>query len=196
MPKIAVIDNYDSFTYNLVQYLGVCGASVTVFRNDCVTVAELDAMGLDGILLSPGPCTPRESGVCLPIISAVLEGTALSGVRLFGVCLGFQAMCYVAGAEVRHARTVKHGKSSLVSHDGLGVFAGLSSPLSCVRYHSLAVEESTIPSSFVVTSRSLDDDEVMGVRHVSLPMEGVLFHPESVLTQHGVEMVANAFNLR
>ncbi len=187
---ILVVDNYDSFTYNLVQYLGVCGAEVVVRRNDAVTVDEVRSLGPRGVLLSPGPCRPTDSGVCLAFVSAALEpGSPIHGLPLFGVCLGHQAIGLASGGEVGGAKTVRHGKTSPIRHDGEGLFRGLPDPLSVVRYHSLSVGQ--VPPGFLVTARSLDDDEVMGLRHKSLPIEGVQFHPESVLTEHGLEIVRN-----
>lgn len=188
---IAVIDNYDSFTFNLVQYLGQCGAEVRVWRNDELTVAELADLRPAGVMLSPGPCTPHESGVCLDVIRDALGGGALAGVPLFGVCLGHQAMGLVAGATVRRAKTIMHGKASQVAHDDRGVFAGLPQPMSAIRYHSLVVEEATVPGEWEVSARSMDDGEVMGMRHRSLPLEGVQFHPESILTDGGLRLVQN-----
>jgi anthranilate synthase/aminodeoxychorismate synthase-like glutamine amidotransferase len=188
---ILVIDNYDSFTYNLVQYLGQCGAEVEVRRNDEVTWQEAEGMGPSGVLLSPGPCTPRESGVCLDILRAAMDGSGFGGTPIFGVCLGYQAIGFAAGAEVGAAKKIMHGKASQVEHDRKGVFAGLGSPLCVIRYHSLAVIEGTIPAEFEVSSRTLDDGEVMGMRHRELPIEGVLFHPEAALTERGLDMVRN-----
>ena len=186
---VLVIDNYDSFTYNLVQYLGEEGMAVEVRRNDEITLAEVNAHPADGILLSPGPCTPTESGVCLEILKqALAHGTARP---IFGVCLGHQAMGLVAGATVRRARTVMHGKASRIAHDGKGLFTNVVAEASVIRYHSLTIEETTLPPEFLVTARSLDDDEVMGIRHKNLPLEGVQFHPESVLSEGGRTVVQN-----
>lgn len=188
---ILVIDNYDSFTYNLVQYLGQCGAKVEVRRNDEVSWQEAMALSPTGVLLSPGPCTPKESGVCLDILRAAMDGSGFQGVPIFGVCLGYQAIGFASGATVAGAKKIMHGKASDVEHDGRGVFEGLASPLSVIRYHSLAVIEDTIPGEFEISSRTVDDAEVMGIRHRELPIEGVLFHPEAALTSHGLEMVRN-----
>lgn len=192
---ILVIDNYDSFTYNLVQYLGQCRAEVEVRRNDQVTVDEIVAWQPDGVLLSPGPCTPNESGVCLDILEAAFgESSPFLDVPIFGVCLGMEAMGDVAGAAIRKARTIMHGKSSLIQHDGKGCFRDAANPLSIVRYHSLVVDETNLPDWLEVTARSLDDDEVMAIRHTSRPIEGVQFHPESIGTQGGFQMVENYVN--
>lgn len=189
---ILVIDNYDSFTYNLVQYLGVCGVKTEVFRNDKITVDEISQKKYDGILLSPGPCTPQESKVCLNILAAALDpSSAIHGVPLFGVCLGHQAIGQVSGATVSRAHRIMHGKASMVEHDNKGLLRGMPNPFRAIRYHSLIVEEQTIPEGFVVTSRSTDDGLVMGVRHESLPIEGVQYHPESILTQDGMKIIEN-----
>lgn len=189
---ILVIDNYDSFTYNLVQYLGECGAEVVVRRNDQVDLADIRSMRPKGVMLSPGPCTPRQSGICLDVMRAALaEEDGLAGVPVFGVCLGHQAIAHVAGAEVRRARNVMHGKASPVRHDGLGLFEGMPNPFQAVRYHSLIVTEDSLPPGFIVTARAEDDGEVMGLRHERLPIEGVQFHPESVLTESGLRIVEN-----
>jgi anthranilate synthase/aminodeoxychorismate synthase-like glutamine amidotransferase len=188
---ILVIDNYDSFTYNLVQYLGQCGAEVVVYRNDQITLEEIVALRPAGILLSPGPCTPNESGICVDILRQALASVPGFDVPVFGVCLGHQAIGFVTGATVNRAHKTMHGKASMVSHDGLGLFEGMPNPFSAIRYHSLVVDRSTVPTGFVVTARSTDDDEIMGLRHESLPIEGVQFHPESVLTEQGFRMVEN-----
>jgi anthranilate synthase/aminodeoxychorismate synthase-like glutamine amidotransferase len=188
---ILVIDNYDSFTYNLVQYLGQCGAEVVVYRNDQITLEEIVTLHPAGILLSPGPCTPNESGICVDILRQALASVPGFDVPVFGVCLGHQAIGFVTGATVNRAHKTMHGKASMVSHDGLGLFEGMPNPFSAIRYHSLVVDRSTVPAGFVVTARSTDDDEIMGLRHESLPIEGVQFHPESVLTEQGFRMVEN-----
>ena len=187
---VLVIDNYDSFTYNLVQYLAQCGQESHVVRNDQVTLGEIVELSPGGILLSPGPGTPQESGVCRDLCAAALRED-LGPIPLFGVCLGHQTIGEVAGAVVRRAKTVMHGKTSLIEHDGHGVFQELPQPAKVTRYHSLVVEEATLPPAFVVTARSLDDGEVMGIRHKTLPIEGVQFHPESIMTEGGMLMVAN-----
>lgn len=190
---ILVIDNYDSFTYNLVQYLGQCGAEIVVKRNDEITLDEIRAMKPDGIMLSPGPCTPKDSKVCLDILRAALDKEEGFRVPLFGVCLGHQAIGEVTGSPVIVAEKIMHGKASMVKHDGKGVFAGMPNPFSAIRYHSLVIGKSAPPVGFIVTARSLDDDEIMGVRHSKLPIEGVQFHPESVLTQEGFTIVENFY---
>ncbi len=187
---ILVIDNYDSFTYNLVQYLGQCGAEVVVRRNDEITLDEIERLRPDGIMLSPGPCTPKQSGVCLPILESYL-GRGFRGVPLFGVCLGHQAIGHVAGGVVRQAPNIMHGKASIVRHDGKGLFQGMPNPFSAIRYHSLVVTHESVPHGFIVTATAEDDGEIMGLRHESLPIEGVQFHPESVLTEEGFLIVQN-----
>ncbi len=188
---ILVIDNYDSFTYNLVQYLGILGADLDVRRNDEVTLEEVVALRPERILLSPGPCTPNESGVCLDVLREALNGSRLAEVPILGVCLGMQAMGLVAGAEIRRARTIRHGKTSPVEHDGEGVFAGVPNPVAAIRYHSLVIEASTLNDDWKATAFTTDDQELMGIRHRHLPLEGVQFHPESVLTESGLRMMEN-----
>ena len=185
-PRILVVDNYDSFVYNLVQYLGQLGASVIVRRNDAVEPAELEWLGVDGVLISPGPGTPQDAGASMAFVAAC----AARGLPLFGVCLGHQAIGAVFGAPVVRAPELLHGKTSSVVHDGTGVLAGLPSPFVATRYHSLAVVESGLPAEIVVTGRT-PSGVVMALRHESLPIDGVQFHPESVLTQGGHRMVAN-----
>lgn len=189
---ILVIDNFDSFTYNLVQYLGELGAVVAVRRNNEIDMAGVEELDPAGILMSPGPCTPKEAGVCRDISAAALAGRfAARHAPVFGVCLGHQTLGEMAGGTVRRAKQVMHGKTSLVEHDGKGLFAGVPSPFNAVRYHSLVVEESDLPPGFVVTARSVDDGEIQGFRHREFPIEGVQFHPESILTEHGRQMIAN-----
>jgi para-aminobenzoate synthetase component 2 len=181
--KILVVDNYDSFVYNLVQYLGQLGASVEVRRNDAVSPA--DVPGFDGVLISPGPGTPQDAGASMAVVSECVARR----VPLFGVCLGHQAIGAAFGAPVVRAPELLHGKTSDVVHDGTGVLAGLPSPFTATRYHSLAVEESALPPEIVVTGRTRSG-VVMALRHVELPVDGVQFHPESVLTQGGHRMLA------
>ena len=191
---ILVIDNYDSFTYNLVQYLGQCGAEVMVRRNDQITVPEMVELAPKGILLSPGPCTPKESGVCLSILAGALTpgGDApLKGIPIFGVCLGLQAMGYSTGGVVDRARRIMHGKASMIRHDGKGMLEGMPNPFSAIRYHSLVVTRETVPEEFEITAFAEDDGEIMGLRHRELPIEGVQFHPESVLTEQGMTIIRN-----
>jgi para-aminobenzoate synthetase component 2 len=181
--RILVVDNYDSFVFNLVQYLGQLEATCVVLRND--QLAPSDAFGFDGVLLSPGPGTPEDAGVCVPLITEVA-----GRVPIFGVCLGHQAIAVAYGAVVTRAPELLHGKTSLVHHDGAGVLDGLPDPFVATRYHSLAVVESTLPSVIEVTGRT-ESGVVMAMRHRELDVEGVQFHPESVLTQGGHRMLAN-----
>jgi para-aminobenzoate synthetase component 2 len=184
-PSILVVDNYDSFVYNLVQYLFELGASVRVLRNDKVSAADLEGADFDGILVSPGPGYPSSAGNCIEIIRYCGE----HALPMLGICLGHQALAESYGAEVVPAPELVHGRSSLVTHEGHGVFAGAPSPLVAGRYHSLVVTESTLGEDFEVTARS--GDLIMGIRHRDLPLEGVQFHPESVLTQDGYLLLAN-----
>ena len=191
---ILVVDNYDSFTYNLVQYLGQAGAEVVVRRNDEIDVQKIEELRPQGVMLSPGPCTPKESGVCLDVLAAGLANTgylAEEQIPIFGVCLGHQAIGQVAGGVVRQAVNIMHGKASPVEHDGKGLFEGMPSPFSAIRYHSLIVTADSLPKGFYITATSMDDHEVMGLRHETRPIEGVQFHPESVLTQQGYRIVEN-----
>ncbi len=183
--RILVVDNYDSFVYNLVQYLGQLGAEVLVRRNDAVEPAELDDLGVDGVLISPGPGSPENAGVSMPFVTACAQ----RALPLFGVCLGHQAIGAVFGSPVIRAPELLHGKTSAVVHDGTGVLAGLPSPFTATRYHSLAVAEDALPPEIVVTGRT-PSGIVMALRHATLPIDGVQFHPESVLTEHGHRMVA------
>lgn len=190
---ILVIDNYDSFTFNLVQYLGQCGAEVVVRRNDEVTPAEIAALNPAGIMLSPGPCTPKESGVCLDILGAALSDDAPEVFHrpLFGVCLGHQAMAEAGGGVVARAGNIMHGKGSMIRHDGKGLFEGMPNPFRAIRYHSLVIDRNSVPTGFVVTATAEDDGEIMGVRHETRAIEGVQFHPESILTENGIQIVRN-----
>ena len=182
---LLMIDNYDSFTYNLVQYLGELGQEVKVVRNDEMTLAQIEALGAERIVLSPGPCTPNEAGVSLELIKRMA-----GRVPILGVCLGHQAIGQAFGGRIVHAKTLMHGKVSAIHHGGKGVFAGLPSPYNATRYHSLAIERATCPAELEITAWT-DDGEIMGVRHRSLPVEGVQFHPESILTEHGHALLRN-----
>jgi anthranilate synthase/aminodeoxychorismate synthase-like glutamine amidotransferase len=187
---VFVLDNYDSFTYNLVQYLGELGAEVEVRRNDEVTPEQVEALKPERVLLSPGPCTPREAGILVPLIRH-MAGKA----PILGVCLGHQAIGEAFGGQVVRARTLMHGKTSPVEHDGKGIFAGLPTPLTCTRYHSLIVDQDSLPAELTVTARTAETSGsgfvIMGLRHRTLPIEGVQFHPESVLTDGGHQMIRN-----
>ncbi|WBU54250.1 aminodeoxychorismate/anthranilate synthase component II [Paracoccus sp. SCSIO 75233] len=184
---ILLIDNYDSFTWNLVHYLGEEGAEVEVFRNDALSVDAALAMQPDGIVISPGPCDPAQAGICIELIRAV---AARGDLPLFGVCLGHQAIGEAFGGKVIRADRIMHGKVDEVSHDGTGVFDGLPSPLKATRYHSLTVAPDSIPNTLRVTART-DDGTIMGLIHNDLPIEGVQFHPESIASQHGHAMIRN-----
>ena len=185
-PRVLVIDSYDSFVYNLVQYLGELGADPVVIRNDERTLDESLALAPDAVLLSPGPGRPEDAG----IICDAIEAFATRGVPVFGVCLGHQAIGHVFGGTVTRAPQLMHGKTSHVVHEGLGVFAGLPSPLTATRYHSLVIEPASMPDCLEVTART-EDGVVMGVRHRTLPIEGVQFHPESILTAAGHDLLRN-----
>ena len=188
---ILVIDNYDSFTYNLVQYLGELGESPVVRRNDAITVDEVGAMEPRGIVLSPGPCTPSEAGITVGVIRR--WG---STIPILGVCLGHQAIGEAYGGAVVRARHVMHGKTSRVLHDGKGIFAGIPSPLQVMRYHSLTVEPSRLPAELEVAAHAVDDPtEIHAVRHRTHPVWGVQFHPESILTDHGRDLLGNFLTL-
>jgi para-aminobenzoate synthetase component II len=184
--RVLVIDNYDSFVYNLVQYLGQLGVECEVHRNDEISVAEVGRLKPSGVLLSPGPGTPDRAGIMLDLIKAYA-----TSLPLFGVCLGHQAIGEAFGAVVTRAPELLHGKTSEVTHDGVGVLAGLPDPFTATRYHSLAVLESTLPDELEVTGRTTDSGLIMAMRHRTLQVEGVQFHPESVLTQGGHLMLAN-----
>ncbi len=186
MSRVLVVDNYDSFVYNLVQYLGQLGAEVVVRRNDAVSVDELPELGVDGVLISPGPGMPQDAGVSMDMVRAC----ASRALPLLGVCLGHQAIGAVFGASIVRAPELLHGKTSEVEHDGTGVLAELPSPFTATRYHSLAVSAAELASEITVTGRTASG-VVMAIRHESLPIEGVQFHPESVLTQGGHRIVAN-----
>ena len=182
---ILVLDNYDSFTYNLVQYLGELGAEVSVFRNDEISIERIEQLRPSHVVISPGPCTPNEAGITLELI-----GRLAGRVPLLGVCLGHQAIGQAFGGRVVRARRVMHGKVSRVGHDGKGVFRNVPNQFTATRYHSLVVERSSLPASLEVSAES-EDGEIMGLRHRSLPVEGVQFHPEALLTEHGHKMLQN-----
>ena len=188
--KVVMVDNYDSFTYNLVQYLGELGADVTVVRNDQVTVADIEKLAPDKIVISPGPCTPKEAGVS---VETILKFAGL--FPILGVCLGHQSIGYAFGGNIIHAKSIMHGKTSPIYHHDKGVFKGLSNPFTATRYHSLVIEQATLPDCLEITAWTQDDagnlDEIMGVRHKSLDIEGVQFHPESILTEFGHELLRN-----
>ncbi len=185
-----MIDNYDSFTYNLVHYFAELGQEVKVVRNDELCVDDIIQLNPEFIVLSPGPCTPNEAGICLPVLEQ------LSGqFPIFGVCLGHQSMGQAFGGKVVRAKTIMHGKTSMIYHNGTGAFKGLPSPFEATRYHSLVVEQASLPDCLEVTAWTQNDDggldEIMGLRHKTLAVEGVQFHPESILTQHGHALLNN-----
>lgn len=182
---LLMIDNYDSFTYNLVQYLGELGQDVKVARNDELSLEQIERLAPQRIVISPGPCTPNEAGISLALI-----GRFAGRIPILGVCLGHQAIGQAFGGRVVHAKTLMHGKVSRINHSGAGVFKGLPTPYNATRYHSLAIERATCPKALEVTAWT-DDGEIMGVRHRALPVEGVQFHPESILTEHGHALLGN-----
>jgi anthranilate synthase/aminodeoxychorismate synthase-like glutamine amidotransferase len=182
---ILMIDNYDSFTYNLVQYLGELGAEVNVYRNDAITLEQIEAWQPEKIVVSPGPCTPTEAGISVPLIWRFA-----GRIPILGVCLGHQAIGQAFGGRIVRAQRVMHGKLSAVKHDGAGVFAGLGNPLTATRYHSLVIERSSVPACLEVTAES-EDGDIMGVRHREFAIEGVQFHPEAILTQQGHALLSN-----
>jgi len=187
---LLMIDNYDSFTYNLVQYFGELGADVRVYRNDQISVAEIENLAPEKIVISPGPCTPNEAGVSVEAIK-----TFAGRVPILGVCLGHQSIGQAFGGRIVHAGEIMHGKTSMIHHSDQGVFRGLSNPLEATRYHSLVIDKTSLPDCLEVTAWTGDTDgnidEIMGVRHRELPVEGVQFHPESILTEHGHDMLKN-----
>jgi len=188
--KVVMIDNYDSFTYNLVQYFGELGADVVVVRNDQVSVEDIRKLAPDKLVVSPGPCTPKEAGIS---VEAILKFAGKTPI--LGVCLGHQSIGYAFGGNIVHAKSIMHGKTSLVYHHNQGVFKGLNNPFTATRYHSLVIEQESIPDCLEITAWTQDAagklDEIMGVRHKQLDIEGVQFHPESILTEHGHDMLRN-----
>jgi anthranilate synthase component II len=187
---LLMIDNYDSFTYNLVHYFAELGQDVKVVRNDELSVADVAALAPEYIVLSPGPCTPNEAGICVPVLEQLS-----ARFPVFGVCLGHQSIGQAFGGKVVRAKTIMHGKTSPIYHNGQGVFAGLPSPFEATRYHSLVVERESLPDCLEITAWTQNADgsldEIMGLRHQSLPVEGVQFHPESILTEHGHALLRN-----
>ncbi|HWU82699.1 MAG TPA: aminodeoxychorismate/anthranilate synthase component II [Methylophilaceae bacterium] len=188
--SLLMIDNYDSFTYNLVQYLGELGQDVQVFRNDEIDLAQVEKMRPRHIVISPGPCTPNEAGISVPLIKAFA-----GKIPMLGVCLGHQSIGQAFGGNIVHAKQLMHGKTSQIHHKDTGVFKGLPNPYTATRYHSLVIERETIPDCLEITAWTEDENgafgEIMGVRHKTLPIEGVQFHPESILTEYGHELLDN-----
>ena len=192
---LLMIDNYDSFTYNLVQYLGELGADVAVHRNDMITVDEIEALKPERIMISPGPCTPDEAGVSMDVIR-----TFAGKVPILGVCLGHQSIGQVFGGKIVHAGKIMHGKTSLIHHNGQHVFNGLDNPYTATRYHSLVIDKESLPDCLEITAWTENEkgemDEIMGVRHKEFAVEGVQFHPESILTEHGHDLLKNFLNMK
>lgn len=188
---VFVLDNYDSFTYNLVQYMGELGAEVVVRRNDELTPEEVVAMKPERILLSPGPCTPQDAGILIPLIQHLATLPKKQQIPVLGVCLGHQAIGAAFGGEVVRAPQLMHGKTSAIEHDGRTLFRGIPQPMTCTRYHSLIVAEDSLPDELEVSARVAGESMIMALRHRTLPIEGVQFHPESVLTDHGKQLIAN-----
>lgn len=191
---ILMIDNYDSFTYNLVQYLGELGADVLVERNDEITLEEIDEIAPERIMISPGPCTPTEAGISLDVIKKYA-----GKLPIFGVCLGHQSIGQAFGGDIVRAEEIMHGKTSSIYHKGVGIFEGLPEPFEATRYHSLVIDQDTLPDCLEMTAWTETDcgeiDEIMGVRHKEYAIEGVQFHPESILTEHGHDMLRNFLNM-
>ncbi len=189
MTKTLVIDNYDSFTYNLVHFLGELGADITVRRNDKITLEEIAAMAPEAIVLSPGPCTPNEAGICLAVIDRFKDE-----IPMLGVCLGHQAMGQALGGDVVRAPSLFHGKTSKINHNGEGIFRGLNAGFEATRYHSLIVKADTLPGTLEVTATT-DDGLIMGMQHKTLPIHGVQFHPESIASENGHALLQNFLNI-
>ena len=187
---LLMIDNYDSFTYNVVQYFAELGADVRVFRNDEITIAEIESLQPDQIVISPGPCTPNEAGISMAAINHFADK-----IPILGICLGHQSLGQIYGGNVVRAREVMHGKLSPVYHNNSGLFTGLNNPFTCTRYHSLVIERDTLPECLEITAWTQHDDgsidEIMGLRHRELMIAGVQFHPESIMSEHGHELLAN-----
>lgn len=186
---IILIDNYDSFTYNLYQYFGELGEEVKVIRNDKITIEELEAIQPDAIVLSPGPGHPKDAGICISVIKSFYKR-----IPILGICLGHQAIGAAFGASITEAKTIKHGKQSSITHMGTGLFEGLLIPLEVMRYHSLVVDRNTLPAMFEITATAMDDMEMMGIKHKNYPLYGLQFHPESIGTMEGKAILKNFLN--
>jgi anthranilate synthase component 2 len=193
---VFVLDNYDSFTYNLVQYMGELGAEMVIRRNDELTPAEVEALHPDRILISPGPCTPQDAGISIALIQHFARAGVSARVPILGVCLGHQAIGAAFGGNVVRAPKLMHGKTSEIEHDSKTIFTGIPSPMTCTRYHSLIVAEEGLPDELEVSARTSDGETIMALRHRTLPIEGVQFHPESVLTTHGKQIIQNFLGLK
>lgn len=187
---LLMIDNYDSFTYNLVQYLGELGQEVRVYRNDEISVEQIETLGPERIVISPGPCTPNEAGISVEVVKAFA-----GRVPILGVCLGHQAIGQAYGGKIVHARALMHGKTSMIHHNEQGVFKGLPNPFEATRYHSLVVDRGTLPNCLEITAWT-EDEDIMGMQHRELDVEGVQFHPESILTQHGHDLLRHFIGRR
>jgi len=187
---ILMIDNYDSFTYNVVQYFGKLGADIEVYRNDKITVEEIERKKPEALVISPGPCTPKEAGVSVEAIRHFA-----GKIPILGICLGHQSIGFAFGAKIRQAKKLMHGKASLIHHDGKFLFEGMKNPFSAIRYHSLVIDRETLPEVFEITAESEDDREIMGIRHREFPIFGVQFHPESILTEDGIKIIENFLKL-
>lgn len=181
-----MIDNYDSFTYNIVQYIGKLGADVNVFRNDTITLDEIEELKPEALIISPGPRTPREAGIS---VDAIRRFTGK--IPILGICLGHQSIGYAFGANIVRAKKLMHGKTSLIEHNQKGIFKGMNNPFHATRYHSLVIDEKTLPEEICITARSKDDKEIMGIRHRHYPVFGLQFHPESILTENGIKLISN-----
>jgi anthranilate synthase/aminodeoxychorismate synthase-like glutamine amidotransferase len=181
-----MIDNYDSFTYNIVQYIGKLGAEIEVFRNDAITLDDIEKLKPEALIISPGPCTPREAGISVDAIRRFA-----GRIPILGICLGHQSIGYAFGASIVRAKKLMHGKTSLIEHNGKGIFKGMKNPFSATRYHSLVINEKTLPDELHVTARSKDDNEIMGIQHRDYPIFGLQFHPESILTENGIKLISN-----
>ncbi len=186
---ILMIDNYDSFTYNVVQYFGKLGADIRVFRNDKITVEEIESLKPEALVISPGPCTPREAGVSVEAIRYFADK-----VPILGICLGHQSIGFAFGAKIVRAKKLMHGKASKIVHNEEGLFKGMKNPFSAIRYHSLVIDRNSLPPELEITAESEDDREIMGIKHKSLPIYGVQFHPESILTEDGIKIIENFLN--
>jgi len=187
---LLVIDNYDSFTYNLVQYLGELGQDIRVYRNDKITLKEIESLKPEKIVISPGPCTPKEAGISVDLIKQFA-----GKIPILGVCLGHQSIGYALGGEIIHAKKLMHGKTSMINHDGKTIFKNLPNPFEATRYHSLVIERESIPDELEISAET-DDGEIMGVRHKEYIIEGVQFHPESILTKVGKDLLRNFLELK
>lgn len=183
--KLLMIDNYDSFTYNLVQYFTILGHDVVVVKNDEIKPSDIKNMDIEAIVISPGPCSPKEAGISVDVIKTYKEE-----YPILGVCLGHQSIGYAFGASIIKAKKLMHGKTSMISHDSQGLYENIPNPFKAVRYHSLVIDENTLPNEFIIDARA-EDGDIMGIRHKSLPIYGVQFHPESIVSEHGFDILKN-----